>query len=102
MLSYAYSGLADNEVLDAFKTLLALSPNDRGERYRVWFEGSQADIKPPEVASSISTAMQLDLTNAVQSQVLCAVYVLPTMHSNGVCVCVCVCVRACFEQKHRH
>jgi hypothetical protein len=85
MLSYAYSGLSNSEVLHAFKTLLALSPNARGERYKVWFEGTRSDIET-QVASSISTAVQLDLTNAMQSQVLCDVYVLLTHFAFTQCI----------------
>lgn len=74
MLSYAFLGLSDKEVLSAFSDLLALNPNDRSTRYATWFKASKANLES-SVANSISTAMKLDLTNAVQRKLLCDVYV---------------------------
>ena len=89
MLSYAFLGLSDKEVLRAFRELLSLNPNDRSTRYAAWFEASKANLES-SVANSISTAMKLDLTNAVQRQLLCDVCVA-RLSSSHTCINSLIC-----------
>eukprot|EP00038_Savillea_parva_P003371 m.124697 g.124697 ORF g.124697 m.124697 type:complete len:1973 (+) comp11157_c2_seq1:733-6651(+) len=74
-LSYAFDGLSETQVLEAFRTLLDLNPNDCKTRYDAWFAAvtrgrpnGETDLK------EIKTAVQLDLTNVLQRRMLYQTY----------------------------
>eukprot|EP00035_Acanthoeca_spectabilis_P000997 m.76812 g.76812 ORF g.76812 m.76812 type:complete len:2981 (+) comp10556_c0_seq1:218-9160(+) len=81
-LSYAYGGLTDDEVLEAFEILADLTPTVQENQYKAWFAASAKDVLNERDQGSIRTEMNIDLTNVLQKRLLCKTYnkCLPLIH----------------------
>eukprot|EP00037_Helgoeca_nana_P031742 m.409107 g.409107 ORF g.409107 m.409107 type:complete len:3050 (+) comp28456_c0_seq1:346-9495(+) len=80
-LAYAYSGLSDDEVLEAFRTLADLNPIEKRGQYDTWLEAAGGVLTLSE-KETIRTADKIDLTNVQQRRLLCSTYAkcVPFMH----------------------
>ena len=72
-VSYYYSGLSDDEVLDAFTTLLSLGETEQAARYNEWHSASAPGMAPSD-AASVDGVRKLDLSNVLQRALLCKAY----------------------------
>ena len=72
-LAYYYDGLSLAEVRQAFEQLLQLGPNAQDALYREWFAAGAPGLRP-EDRGKIDSVLKVDLSNALQLELLVRTY----------------------------